>query len=96
MEIVVDSGDGTRSWEITATRAGRRVEVETARGMVTVSEVTRSGQPVRSGRFLSTRVVALVEHPAGDGAAPTPRIAGATSRQRRTRRKETTGQATLL
>lgn len=95
VEIVVDSGDGTRSWEIVATRAGRRVEVETARGMVTVSEVTRSGQPVRSGRFLSTRVVALVEHPAGDGAATTPRVTGGTGRQRRPRREEA-AQATLL
>jgi hypothetical protein len=29
--------------------------------------VTRSGQPVRSARFMQSRVVALVEHPADDG-----------------------------
>jgi len=63
VEIVVDTGDGVRTYEIAATRAGRRVEVTTARGVVEVSEVTRTGQAVRSGRFMATRVVALVEHP---------------------------------
>ena len=63
--IVVDVGGGTvREFEIAATRAGRRVEVSVARGTVEVSEVTRSGQPVRSARFMAARVVALVEHPA--------------------------------
>jgi hypothetical protein len=28
--------------------------------------VTRSGQPVRTGRFMATRVIALVEHPAAE------------------------------
>ena len=50
--------------EIVATRAGRRVEITTARGVVEVSEVTRSGTPVRTGRFMQSRLVALVEHPA--------------------------------
>jgi hypothetical protein len=31
---------------------------------VEVAEVTRTGKTVRSGRFMSDRVVALVEHPA--------------------------------
>ena len=66
VEIVVDADGGTRTYEIIATRNGRRVEIETGRGFVTVSEVTRSGTPVRTGRFLTSRVVALVEHPAGD------------------------------
>ena len=67
VEIVVDTGDGTvREYEVVATKAGRRVEVTMARGTVEVSEVTRTGQPVRSARFMATRVVALVEHPAGD------------------------------
>jgi hypothetical protein len=66
VEVVVDAGDSTRSYEIVATRNGRRVEIETGRGFVTVSEVTRRGTPVRSGRFLTSRVVALVEHPAED------------------------------
>ncbi len=64
MEIVVDTGDGTRVYDVTATRAGRRVEVSTGRGVVEVAEVTRSGTPVRSARFMATRVIALVEHPA--------------------------------
>lgn len=66
VEIVVDVGGAVRGFEVTATRAGRRVEVTVARGTVEVSEVTRSGQPVRSARFMATRVVALVEHPAAE------------------------------
>jgi hypothetical protein len=63
VEIVIDAGDGTRTYEIAATRAGRRVEVSTGRGLVEVAEVTRSGTPVRTARFMASRVVALVEHP---------------------------------
>jgi hypothetical protein len=66
VEILVDTGNGVRGFEIAATRSGRRVEVSTVRNMVEVSEVTRTGQPVRSARFLSSRVVAIVEHPADD------------------------------
>ena len=69
VEIVVDTGQGgTQTFEIEATRAGRRIEVTTARGVVEVSEVTRGGTPVRTGRFMTSRVVALVEHPAHEGA----------------------------
>jgi hypothetical protein len=64
VEIVVDAGDGTRSYEVTATRAGRRVEIANRRGVVEVSEVTRSGTAVRTARFMASRVVALVEYPA--------------------------------
>jgi hypothetical protein len=71
VEIVVDSGNGTLRYEIEATKAGRRVEVSTARGVVEVTEVTRSGTAVRSGRFMASRVLALVEHP----APPPPRRA---------------------
>ncbi len=67
VEIVVDTGDGSvRQFDVTATKAGRRVEVAMTRGTVEVTEVTRSGQPVRSARFMASRVVALVEPPAGD------------------------------
>jgi hypothetical protein len=66
VEIVVDAGDGAQTYEIAATRAGRRVEVSTGRGLIEVVEVTRSGTPVRSGRFMASRVIALVEHPAGE------------------------------
>ena len=64
VEVLVDVGGGVQQFEIVATRAGRRVEVTTARGTVEVTEVTRSGQPVRSGRFMVARVVAIVEYPA--------------------------------
>jgi hypothetical protein len=64
VEVVVDSGNGVLRYEIEATRAGRRVEVSTSRGVVEVSEVTRSGLAVRTGRFMATRVIAIVEHPA--------------------------------
>jgi hypothetical protein len=69
VEIVVDSGNGTMKYEIEASRAGRRVEVSTSRGVIEVTEVTRSGTPVRSGRFMADRVVALVEHPAPPAAS---------------------------
>jgi hypothetical protein len=69
VEIVIDTGEGTRTYEVAATRAGRRVEVSTGRGIVEVSEVTRSGTVVRTTRFMASRVVALVEHPADTDAA---------------------------
>lgn len=70
VEAVVDTGQGTQTFEIVATRAGRRIEITSARGIVEVTEVTRSGTPVRSGRFMANRLIALVEHPAveGDGS----------------------------
>lgn len=55
VEIVIDAGGTTRTYEIEATRAGRRVEV---------TEATRGGTPVRTARFVASRVLALVEHPA--------------------------------
>jgi hypothetical protein len=66
VEVVVDVGDGVRTFDIIATRAGRRVEVSVGRTAVEVVEVTRTGQPVRTARFLATRVVAVVEHPMDD------------------------------
>lgn len=75
VEIVIDTGTGSaQTFEIAATRAGRRVEVTTSRGVVEVAELTRTGQPVRVGRFMATRVIAVVEHPAaGEGEAPVRR-----------------------
>jgi hypothetical protein len=70
VEIVIDAGGSTRTYDIAATRAGRRVEVSISRGTVEVSEVTRSGQTVRSARFMATRVIALVEHPAAEERKP--------------------------
>ena len=64
VEIVIDAGGNTMTYDVTATRAGRRVEVVNRRGLIEVSEVTRGGTPVRTARFMSSRVLALVEHPA--------------------------------
>ncbi|MGH3857177.1 MAG: hypothetical protein ACRDR6_27570 [Pseudonocardiaceae bacterium] len=63
-EIVIDAGGTTRTYEIEATRNGRRVEITHGRGIVEVTEVTRGGTPVRTARFMASRVLALVEHPA--------------------------------
>ena len=59
VEIVVDAGDNTMTYDVTATRAGRRVEVVNRRGLIEVSEVTRGGTPVRTARFMASRVLAL-------------------------------------
>ena len=69
VEIVVDTGDGARTYEVSATRAGRRVEVSTVRGVVEVTEVTRTGTSVRTARFMASRIIALVEHPADTSGA---------------------------
>jgi hypothetical protein len=66
VEVLVDTGHEVRGFDIVATRDGRRVEVNTRRNLIEVVEVTRTGQPVRTARFLASRVVALVEHPAID------------------------------
>jgi len=73
VEIVVDAGGDVRTYEVAATRAGRRVEVSTGRGMVSVVEVTRGGTPVRTAQFMANRVLALVEHPAPRHAPDEPR-----------------------
>ncbi|HJR96647.1 MAG TPA: hypothetical protein VJ979_01910 [Actinomycetota bacterium] len=62
--VTMDVGNGVQTFEIVATRAGRRVEVTTGRTVVEVTEVTRGGTPVRTARFMASRVVALVEEPA--------------------------------
>jgi hypothetical protein len=70
VEIVIAADDGSRTYEIAATRAGRRVETSNARGVIEVVEVTRTGEPVRTARFMASRVLALVEHPASELRAP--------------------------
>jgi hypothetical protein len=77
VEVVVDAGGSSRTYEIEASRAGRRVETTHGRGVVEVTEVTRGGTPVRTARFMAGRVLALVEHPAAgrvedDEQAPAP------------------------
>jgi hypothetical protein len=66
VEIVIDAGDKVRTYDVVATRNGRRVEINTRRGIVEVTEVTRGGTPVRTARFMANRILALVEHPATD------------------------------
>jgi hypothetical protein len=79
IEIVVDDGGGNRTYEVAATRAGRRVEVLNRRGFVEVSEVTRNGTPVRTARFMATRIIALVEYPANDHSGAADRRLGSES-----------------
>jgi hypothetical protein len=69
VEVVVDSGNGkSAGWMIAASKAGRRVEVgQTRGGIIEIAEVTRNGEAVRTARFMASRVIAVVEHPA-DGA----------------------------
>ncbi len=69
VEVVIDVGDSTATYEIVATRAGRHVDVSNVRGVLEVSEVTRTGVVVRSARFMAGRVVAVVEYPAQDAAS---------------------------
>jgi len=71
VEVVVDAGGTTRTYDIEATRAGRRVDVTHGRGLVEVTESTRGGTPVRTARFMASRVIALVEHPAEEPAQDT-------------------------
>ena len=73
VEVLVDVGDAVRTFEIEATRDGRRVEVATVRGNVHVSEVTRHGKEVRTAQFIASRVVAIVEHPAAEEHEARPR-----------------------
>lgn len=75
VEIVIDAGGSTRTYEIVATRAGRRVETTHGRGVVEVTEVTRGGTPVRTARFMASRVLALVEHPAEENITSASRVA---------------------
>ena len=76
VEIVIDAGGSSRTYDVTATKAGRRVEVVTGRGVVEVMEVTRGGSVVRTARFMASRVLALVEHPASDGGPDSARRPG--------------------
>jgi hypothetical protein len=94
VEAVVDTGQGVQQFEIVATRAGRRIEVTTARGIVEVTEVTRSGTPVRTGRFMQSRLIALVEYPAqeadGTGVDVTTRRRMGVGEAARLRNREAT------
>ena len=80
VEIVIDASGDTKTYEVAATKAGRRVEVVNRRGLIEVSELTRGGTTVRTARFMASRVIALVEHPAARSVTPAsvaPRMPGA-------------------
>jgi hypothetical protein len=83
VEVLIDVGGAVQTFDIVATRAGRRVEVSTGRGLVEVVETTRSGQQVRSARFMASRVVAVVEHPASGRNGPDGAPAGGRTPARR-------------
>jgi hypothetical protein len=68
VEIVIDAGDGAKTYEVSATRAGRRVDISPGRGVWLVPAVTWTGPAVRTARFMASRVIALVEHPADTSA----------------------------
>ncbi|HET7017495.1 MAG TPA: hypothetical protein VFI65_26470 [Streptosporangiaceae bacterium] len=72
VEIVIDAGGDTKTYEVAATKAGRRVEVVNRRGLIEVSELTRGGTTVRTARFMASRVIALVEHPASRNPGNAP------------------------
>jgi len=85
VEVVIDTGTGSaKVFEIEATKAGRRVDVTSGRGIVEVAEVTRTGQAVRVGRFMQSRVIAVVEHPADESGSDEP-----LRRSRRVKQEET-------
>ena len=65
VEIVIDAGgSSTKTYEVAATQTGHQIKIITQHNLIEVNEVTRSGVVVRTARFMSSRVLALVEHPA--------------------------------
>lgn len=70
----MDVGAGVRTFDVVARRAGRRVEISTSRAVLEVTEVTRTGTVVRTARFMTSRVVAVVEHPALDDERAGPLV----------------------
>lgn len=101
VEIVVDAGGDTRTYEIEATRAGRRVDITQGRGIIEVTETTRGGTAVRTARFMASRVLAIVEHPAprpaqeDDEAPPRTQSADAATPRRPASSMASNGARTL-
>jgi hypothetical protein len=54
VEIVVAADNGSRTQEISATRAGRRAGITAGRGIVEVGEATPPGEPVRRAKFMAS------------------------------------------
>jgi hypothetical protein len=65
VEVVVDVGDGTRSFFVEAQAAGRSVQVRQGAGnersLLLVELVGKTGKVVKTDRFALGRVVALIE-----------------------------------
>ncbi|WP_398984600.1 hypothetical protein [Streptomyces sp. AK010] len=69
VETVVDAGNTTRTYEVVASRAGRRVATAVRLGVVEVSEVTRWGpMPFRGPFTMSVRSGRVVWCRASQGA----------------------------
>jgi hypothetical protein len=69
VEVLVDVGGSVaKRFEIAARLAGRRVEVPNVRGNRRGRRGDPCGTPIRTARFMASRVIAIVEHPAGDPA----------------------------
>jgi hypothetical protein len=69
--IYVDTGaQEAKTFEVTATRNGRTVEVKQARAMIEVSELDKNGNEIHTSRFLASRVIALTEHKTEEPEAP--------------------------
>lgn len=78
-QVVIDMGGGmSREWVIRANKDGRRLEVTRSRTEVVIRELTRGGKQVRESVFMTARLLALVEKPAGepDDVAPRRRRRG--------------------
>jgi hypothetical protein len=66
--VVIDAGSGTtKTYDIVATRAGRKVAITHSRGVVEVSEITPGATTVRTARFPAKQAGqhrrALAAHP---------------------------------
>jgi hypothetical protein len=64
VKVTYRTGAGTASEEVEATRAGGDVHISMPdrNGLfVTVEELNKAGDPVRSARFLATEVLSIVE-----------------------------------
>ena len=71
VRIVMDVGaGGTQEFTVEATKDGRRVEIDSGTRVTTVTEVMHTGREVRTARFMSSRVVALIEEPASEPESP--------------------------
>ena len=79
VHVVVETGEGAKEFWFRATKAGRRIEiVGPVRGVLEVQEVTRNGDPVRTGRFMAARVISAVEYPFEPGKLITVTVPGST------------------